>query len=162
MKTRAIVGGFVSLFVLSGLFSCSEDDYTAFSPEFSDMTFATLDGETEEFHVGDKIVATAVQSRIGKYLYKATYEWKSTPETAEHRPKKGAVYDNDPVNPTDTITFTAPATYTLTFKGRYNISSSEYETRNYSVRIPEGKITYSTPSWMYFDVMIEKKIVVKN
>lgn len=162
MKTRVFIGSLALLLSLPAVISCSEDDYTAYSPEFSDMTFATLDGKTENFRVGDKIVATAVQSRIGKYLYKASYEWSSSPATAEHKPKKSAIYDNEPVNPTDTIVFTAPATYTLLFKGRYNISSSEFEPHNFTVRIPDGKITYSSPSWMYFDVTIEKKIVVRN
>lgn len=155
----------IGIYLLPALFavcSCKENDYTAYSPEFSDITFITTEGKADDFRAGDKIVATAVQSRIGKYLYKATYTWTSNPsDGVSQQYPQGAIYDNEPFNPTDTLMFSTPGTYNLTFKARYNISSAEYEQHNFTVRIPDGKITYTTPSFMYFDVTIEKQIKIK-
>lgn len=161
MQTKLIKTGITLMLLLSALCSCKDEDYTAYSPEFSDIIFTTVEGNTEEFHVGDKIIATAVQSRIGKYLYKATYTWECNPNAGvSQKYPQGAIYDNEPFNPTDTLVFDRAFTYNLVFKARYHISSAEYEPHNFTVRIPNGKITYSSPSFMYFDVTIEKQIKV--
>ena len=83
--------------------SCDDDDeYTSEIPEFSDVTFHVIEADDENLRVGDKIVATAVQSKKGRLLHGADMSWTSTPE-ASHSYKAGVVYDAQNENPTDTI-----------------------------------------------------------
>ena len=80
--------------------SCDDDDeYMAEIPEFSDVTFHVIETDHENLRVGDKIVATAVQSKKGRLLHGADMSWTSTPE-ASHSYKAGVVYDAQNENPT--------------------------------------------------------------
>ncbi len=136
----------------SAVWGCSDhnDDekYRSQPPEISDMTVTGLDGSST-LRTGDKLLATVVQSTKGRLLYRATYEWSSSPSDGVSLSpnKKGVVYDNENDNPTDTIVFSTPGTYTITFSGTYNISGG-YEHHNKTVDIENGTIVYSTPNWL--------------
>ena len=162
MKTPLLISG-LCLLLLPALTACSEhwDDpeYLSLPPEFSDMQFKMLDG-SEELKSGSEIVATAVQQSAGRLLYKATDDWSCEPTETTHHHKEGVIYDQENYNPTDTFTLDTPGRYKLIFKGRY-YTSGNYENRNYSVDIPDGKVTYSTPTFMYYEVQVEKNITVK-
>lgn len=146
------------------LAACSEDwdspEYQSRSPMFSAMTLKNLEGEDDGvWRAGVPIVATAVQSRTGSLLYKAVYEWTCSSEDVTHKYRSTVVYDNENDNPTDTLTFAQPGSYRLTFRGRYHISGNA-EMLNGSEAIPDGTVTYSTPSWMYYDVTVERSVRV--
>lgn len=151
------------LLLTSALASCSEhwDDekYRSLPPEFSDMQFQMLDGSSE-LTSGSPMVATAVQQSTGRLLYKATYSWTCSPDATSQAYKEGVIYDQENYNPTDTLTLPSPGTYKLTFKGRY-YTSGNYENRNYSVEIPDGTATYTTPTFMYYEVEVTKNVTVK-
>lgn len=163
MKRNTRISGACLLLAFS-LASCSEhwDDpeYRSLPPEFSDMQFSMLDG-SEELSSGSALVATAVQQQTGRLLYKATYSWSCEPIEATHQYKEGVIYDQENYNPTDTLTLPSPGTYKITFTGRYYTSGNYDVQRNYSVDIPDGKITYSAPTFMYYVVEIEKNVTVK-
>ena len=101
------------------LVSCSDhtDDekYQSLPPFFSDMTFRSLHGHST-LSAGDSVVVTAVQSRLGRLLYYATYSWGTAYDTdsVTHAYRSGVVYDNDPADPVDTIVFHRSGTYTVT------------------------------------------------
>jgi len=145
--------------------SCSEDwddpKYQSRSPMFSALMLENLD-ETADgtFRTGAPIVATAVQSRTGSLLYKADYTWTSSAQDATHKFRNSVVYDYENGNPTDTVTFATPGTYTLTLKARYHVSGNA-EVLSGSLENPDGsRVSYSTPSWMYYDVTVERRNVV--
>lgn len=141
--------------------SCSDNaddaEYRSQPPLFSDMQISTLGGTTGDiFPAGSTLVATATQSRKGHLLYKAEYKWTCEPTDVEHRNKQLVVYDKDNENPTDTLVISDPGTYKLTFTGRYHISGSNCETLNGTTEIPNGKVTYSTPTFLYYDITVER------
>ena len=147
------------LFVAGCSDNADDPKYRSLPPEISDLTLAPLDGSTE-LRANTPIVATVQQSKLGTLINKTTYSWKTSPIDIDHKYVKGVIYEQEPQNPTDTITFANKGTYTLTFTGRYHTSGG-YEQRNYSVEIPDGKVTYSTPSLMYYDVKVEKTVRIK-
>jgi len=152
--------------------SCSDNadnaEYRSQPPLFSDMQISVLGGSPAEvFPAETSLVATATQSRKGHLLYKAEYKWKCEPANAvtepvdvTHRNKALAIYDNDNANPTDTLSIPTPGIYRLTFTGRYHISGSNCETVNGTAEIPQGKVTYSTPSFLYYDITVERTLRV--
>lgn len=154
-----------------GLFTTSCDDntddpkYRSLPPTFSDMDFKNIEGNAEELKAGDKIVATGVQQKYGRLLNKTTYNWKvdtiqaNKPVSANHSFKKEVVYDNNSVNPTDTIVFNYPGTYNVTFDAKYSISA-QYQPINTVESIERGSIKYSTSPLSYF-VKIQKRITIK-
>lgn len=142
--------------------SCSEDSdnpkYTSLPPQFSHVETNNLDGDST-LRVGERIIFTAVQSKKGKLLYKATYNWGNKKGDATHSFTENVIYDNNPANPTDTVVFAHPGTYTITLNAKYHISGN-YDNINSTEMWEDGRVTYSTPSWQYYMVDIEKKVVV--
>lgn len=154
---------FSALAILAGLAACSEDQdnpkYTSRPPAFSGVEVKSLDGDST-LRAGEEIVVTAVQGAKGKLLYKAEYKWGLKKGEASHRYTKEVVYDLNPVNPSDTVVFTTPGTYTMTLNAKYHISGN-YDNINGTDVWEDGSVKYSTPSWLYYLVDIEKKITVQ-
>ena len=141
--------------------SCDDDDeYTSEIPEFSDVTFHVIKADHENLRVGDKIVATAVQSKKGRLLYGADMSWTTNPETS-HSYKEGVVYDTQNENPTDTIVATTSGWHTLTFTAKYNVSGIA-KTYNSTVDFADGSgsVRYETLSQLYYQVTIRKRFYV--
>lgn len=141
--------------------SCDDDDeYTSEIPEFSDVTFHVIETDHENLRVGDKIVATAVQSKKGRLLHGADMSWTSTPE-ASHSYKAGVVYDAQNENPTDTIVATTSGWHTLTFTVKYDVSGIA-KTYNSTVDFADGSgsVSYQTLSLLYYQVTIRKRFYV--
>jgi len=164
MKTIHLCGT-ATLFALALLIasSCSEhyDDakYASLPPSFSDMTFTNLDDTT--IKAGDKIVATAVQSSIGRLLNGTNYTWTATPdEGVTHKYKSFVIYDNETANPTDTIVFPTAGTYTVTLTSKYKSSGNNQAVDGTST-FTDGKVTYTTGGLLYYSVVVEKTVVVK-
>lgn len=171
MKKTLLAKCLCALLTISAA-SCSDkaDDpeFCSQPPLFSEMPISVLGGAPANvFPAGSTLVATAMQSRKGRLLYKADYKWKCEPANAaqepvdvRHRNKSAVVYDKDNGNPTDTLTISKPGIYRLTFTGRYHISGSNCETVNGTAEIPQGKVTYSTPSFLYYDITMERTLRV--
>ena len=149
-----------------GLFATSCDDnaddpkYRSLPPTFADMEFKMLEDGSTDLKAGEKIVATGIQQKKGRLLFKAKYNWKAEPVDASHKFRKEVIYDKESFNPTDTLIFEKPGVYHMTFKGQYYASGQAQVVSNI-VDIEHGKITYETPSFQYFNVIIEKRITVK-
>lgn len=141
--------------------SCSENtddpEYRSQPPIFSGMQISAL-GEApgNVFSTGTTLVATATQSRKGRLLYRAEYNWTCELVDVEHKNTAQVVYDKDSSDPTDTLTISDPGTYKLTFSGRFHMSGSNYETLNGVTNTDNGTVTYSTPSFMYYDITVER------
>ena len=112
------------------LASCSNDDdkYRSYPPTLSEITIQSLEeGASSTFHVGDKLVATAVQSSKGHLLYKATYKWTISPTSDvdyTQKNKNTVIYDYESETPTDTIVINTPGTYSVTLDATYNASGT--------------------------------------
>ncbi len=116
------------------MFSCSDDasDYQSHPPVFSDITF-----DRDTIYVGEKFVATAVQSSTATLVDRTTYEWTLTENGNEvditHNYTGSVVYPYAPQDPTDTLTISTAGRYVLTLEARYNISGqSDYQYYNVS------------------------------
>lgn len=159
MKHKSICTLALSL----ALVACSDDSdnakYRSLPPEISDMTFKTLDG-SDQLRAGTPIVATIEQKRNGRLLNRTDYQWTGNSNNITHKFSKEVIYDLQPQNPTDTLVFETPGTYKLTFSGHYRTSGNAVST-NGSADIPDGKVTYSTPTFQYFNVTVEKTIRVQ-
>lgn len=161
---------FLSLTALTALTfaitGCSEhaDDaeYRSHPPRFSNISLTPLGGETT-LKVGTPIVAAAEQSSIGRLLSRATYAWSCSPsDGVDHKPsRESVIYDKETANPTDTITFTSPGTYTLTLSARYTVSGSNYENVNLTERFDGGEATYSSSAVSYI-ISVKKTFRVTN
>ena len=142
--------------------SCSDDDkYASYAPRFSDMTFTNLTGKTT-FHVGDTIVATAVQKKYGHLLDRTTYKWEVSPsEGVGQKYMTGCVYDNDRSNPTDTLVFSSAGSYTIKLTARYNASGIS-ESASSSEDFPDGgSASYASAALAVF-AYVTKTIRVSN
>ncbi len=112
------------------LASCSNDDdkYRSTPPTLSEITIHSLeDNASSTLYVGDRFVATAVQSSKGHLLYKATYKWTISPTDGvdySQRAKSTVIYDNEPSDPTDTIVINTPGEYNITLNATYGASGT--------------------------------------
>ena len=163
MKTKKILM-FLCCALALGIFatSCEEDDYTSQPPTFSDMTFTMVEDGSTDLRAGERVLATCVQSKKGHLLNLTKYNWSADTEKVTHSYKKElkAGYDNESQNPTDTLVFENPGTYKVTFSARYT-TSGDYNVVSRVDKIDQGKITYKTPSFQFYDVIIEKRVTVK-
>lgn len=160
MKRFHVLPFAVAVLSLSALTSCSNDDeYNSEIPRFSDVEIVSLDG-SQNISVGKAFVVTPTESKSGKLLDRTKYQWTSTPEGITHKYATTVVYGTKGSSPSDTIVATTPGTYTLSFRGEYQVSGLNL---NYdeSQETPSGaKITYKTLSWQKYEVTITKDIVV--
>ncbi len=163
-------------FVFSALFlavaasmavGCSDkaddEEFRSKPPIIADLEVKMLDGGTQ-LTVGDKMVATLVQKSKGRLLNGATYEWSVTPlpDSVVHNYKRSVIYDKGKANPTDTLQFKKPGTYTLKFTGAFKISGSNSEHHNSTVEIPDGEVTYRTEGLFRYIITATKTIKVGN
>ncbi len=135
--------------------SCSQDSdnpkYAQKPPMFSDLSVVEYSTGSTTLHVGEKVVATAVQKSTGRQLNKTTYSWSLSPNEEEntHRYTSQVIYDYEQGNPVDTITFQKSGDYTLTFNAVYNGSGNtttwakQYGS-DYSERLDDRGITKAT------------------
>ena len=148
------------------LVSCSDhaDDekYQSLPPFFSDMTFRSLHGHST-LSAGDSVVVTAVQSRLGRLLYYATYSWGTAYDTdsVTHAYRSVVVYDNDPADPVDTIVFHRPGTYTVTFTARYKMSGSHQLINESETFGSGGKTTVRTVSQQLYEATVQNRVVIR-
>lgn len=158
----------VSSFLLP---SCSEEtnnkEYRSEPPMLSDISVTPLSGTDGQIHVGQRFVATAEQSKLGRLLNATTYTWTSNSDNISHSYESSVIYDNDTHNPTDTLVANTEGTYTLTFLGKYKASgntqiwaqqrgssfSEDFATGN-------GSVTYYTGGIFYFTVTANKQIEI--
>lgn len=148
--------------------SCSDDnsDYKSVCPRFSDITLETKAGSTT-LCVGDTIIATAVQSSLGRLLNGTTYTWSSSGSTdtdsvsyVSHKYTSSVLYDNDKSNPTDTIIVSKAGSYTLNLACVYKISGI-YSSTGSSTSSSGFSATYAGGSTRY-QVTLSKSFTVVN
>lgn len=145
----------------------NDEKYQSMPPTISGVTFHVAGTGSTDLRVGDKIVATVVQSSLGKLLYRADYSWETpSVESPTHTYSSMAIYDNDPHNPTDTIVASKSGQYTLKFKGTYHISgNSTGWGGNYTDYFSDntGKVSYALQGSGYasYVITIEKKLIVQ-
>lgn len=148
---RLKLSSLVLLFALLVVASCSDDSdsekYQSAPPKITDIAVVAIDGQRVES--GKSLVATAVQDPIGKLLYQASYNWTINPAPELSSFNKGAIYDNEPANPTDTFTVAQPGIYTIKFTATYKISGASHQTWNGIIDIPDGTVSYSTSTLSY-------------
>lgn len=170
MKKTACIT-LLSVLALGGLTTSCDEEYVSSPPIFSGFNITvkndnyTPDSTTYEndtitndtLYTNTKIAVTAVQRKKGHLLYKASYTWATSPsEGVNHTYQKGVIYDNENHNPTDTIIFTQPGKYTITFSGKYNISAADFEKVNGVEKVSDNeKITYTSLP-LYYTIEIQK------
>ncbi len=158
MNKFFITNFFALLLVALTVWSCSEEDFNSYPPEFSDITFTTTEG-SEELTTGTPIEATIIQSKKGTLLNKTIYKWESEEDVSIATPSVEVVYDKENTNPSVSLVCTSPGSYKLKFTARYNISGQVVPT-NYTKNIPQGKVT-CTSSALFYDVIVEKNFRVR-
>lgn len=146
-----------------GLVSCERDDdkYISTCPVIHDMTFKSAVTETDHIVVGEKFVATVEQAQKGHLLFKAEYAWSDGRGEGTHTPVPATVvYDEQPVNPTDTIIFNTPGVHQVKLVAKYHISGNYDASVVRTEEISGGRVQYELPSWMYYRVTVTKNVRV--
>ena len=157
----------LTIFILS---SCSNDSndskYRSEPPTFSGLTLQSLTSGNNTIKAGEKFIITANQQTKGRLLNKSTYSWSISPNNEGNTQKYDnlVIYDNNSVNPTDTVVINTPGTYTITFTASYNASGnttvwSSSKGASFSEYWNDGHVTYDVRGLYGFKVTIEKKNV---
>ena len=141
--------------------SCEDKEYISLHPEFSDMEFKMLEDGSTELRAGEKILATAIQSKKGSLLNHTEYNWSADTESVSHKFRKTVIYDKETFNPCDTLIFEKPGTYNLTFNGKYYTSGDFVNFGKRDESIENGKVSYAAPSFLFYTVSVRKRLVVK-
>lgn len=133
MKTFII--GTLSLLLAFTLIGCSEDDDKSQLPVFSEIA-----ADRDVLRPGDVVTFTAVQTTPGNLINRTSYTWKLDNETILDN---NVIYDNDKSNPTCQITIPEKNSITVTFKGSYNPSASQWKPVPSTQPISGGSINYT-------------------
>ena len=133
MKTFII--GTLSLLLAFTLIGCSEDEDKSQLPVFSEIA-----ADRDVLRPGDIVTFTAVQTTPGNLINKTSYTWKLDNETILDN---NVIYDNDKSNPTCQITIPEKNSITVTFKGSYNPSASQWKPVPSTQLISGGSINYT-------------------
>ena len=133
MKTFII--GTLSLLLAFTLIGCSEDDDKSQLPVFSEIA-----ADRDVLRPGDIVTFTAVQTTPGNLINRTSYTWKLDNETILDN---NVIYDNDKSNPTCQITIPEKNSITVTFKGSYNPSASQWKSVPSTQPISGGSINYT-------------------
>lgn len=133
MKTFII--GTLSLLLAFTLIGCSEDEDKSQLPVFSEIA-----ADRDVLRPGDIITFTAVQTTPGNLINRTSYTWKLDNETILDN---NVIYDNDKSNPTCQITIPEKNSITVTFKGSYNPSASQWKPVPSTQPISGGSINYT-------------------
>lgn len=152
------------------LTACSDDDdkYASKPPILTDIVATPLTPGATELKAGERILLKAVQRNKGRLLNATKYNWSSTSEQISHRYPATAIYDNEPIDATDTIIVSNPGSYQVSFTARYNASgdtgwwANKYGS-SFTEYFPDGlgRATYITGGLLYFEIIAEKKIFIK-
>ena len=133
MKTFII--GTLSLLLAFTLIGCSEDEDKSQLPVFSEIA-----ADRDVLRPGDIVTFTAVQTTPGNLINRTSYTWKLDNETILDN---NVIYDNDKSNPTCQITIPEKNSITVTFKGSYNPSASQWKPVPSTQLISGGSINYT-------------------
>ena len=133
MKTFII--GTLSLLLAFTLIGCSEDEDKSQLPVFSEIA-----ADRDVLRPGDIVTFTAVQTTPGNLINRTSYTWKLDNETILDN---NVIYDNDKSNPTCQITIPEKNSITVTFKGSYNPSASQWKPVPSTQPIIGGSINYT-------------------
>ena len=133
MKTFII--GTLSLLLAFTLIGCSEDEDKSQLPVFSEIA-----ADRDVLRPGDIVTFTAVQTTPGNLINRTSYTWKLDNETILDN---NVIYDNDKSNPTCQITPPEKNSITVTFKGSYNPSASQWKSVPSTQPISGGSINYT-------------------
>ena len=133
MKTFII--GTLSLLLAFTLIGCSEDEDKSQLPVFSEIA-----ADRDVLRPGDVVTFTAVQTTPGNLINRTSYTWKLDNETILDN---NVIYDNDKSNPTCQITIPEKNSITVTFKGSYNPSASQWKPVPSTQPITGGSINYT-------------------
>lgn len=133
MKTFII--GTLSLLLAFTLIGCSEDEDKSQLPVFSEIA-----ADRDVLRPGDIVTFTAVQTTPGNLINRTSYTWKLDNETILDN---NVIYDNDKSNPTCQITIPEKNSITVTFKGSYNPSASQWKSVPSTQPISGGSINYT-------------------
>ena len=133
MKTFII--GTLSLLLAFTLIGCSEDEDKSQLPVFSEIA-----ADRDVLRPGDIVTFTAVQTTPGNLINRTSYTWKLDNETILDN---NVIYDNDKSNPTCQITIPEKNSITVTFKGSYNPSASQWKPVPSTQPISGGSINYT-------------------
>ncbi len=117
------VSGFLAILACIACIGCEEEETVSVLPTFSGFQITPSAPEK-----GQTVRIEAVQSQIGKLLYRADYKWTLTKSDGTVKEvTKRVVYDNEPANPffTYDIADNDPVgTYTVSFSGEYQYSAT--------------------------------------
>lgn len=170
MKKRKVFTIGLLLPALAFLTACSEDsdssEYRSEPPVFLNMSIENLSDGSDEVHVGDTFVITGEQDKKGRLIYKAEYGWENSLSFSQTYTST-VIYDNNNVNPTDTLVATSAGSNTVTFTGKYYASgntsvwSSKYGSScTIEFEDGSGEGTYTVGGILYFTVVLEKTFTI--
>ena len=132
---KSFIIGTLSLLLAFTLIGCSEDEDKSQLPVFSEIA-----ADRDVLRPGDIVTFTAVQTTPGNLINRTSYTWKLDNETILDN---NVIYDNDKSNPTCQITIPEKNSITVTFKGSYNPSASQWKPVPSTQPISGGSINYT-------------------
>jgi hypothetical protein len=162
---KKIIFALFSFVILLSACEGHENDskYRSMYPLIEDMVFTSTVTGTNTIVAGEPFVATVKQSQIGRLLYKATYDWSDANQVGTHRPfPKTVVYDDAPINPTDTIVLPHAGRQQIKLEATYHISGGYDASAVKIEQIPDGEVKYQVPSWQYYKIIVTKFVHVKE
>lgn len=139
MRKTIIFAALTAVLAMGVFASCSENsDSNVVVPQFRGIEF------NKDLVAGTEVVATAVQSKTGKYIDRTNYSWSFEDAQSLGGGVSGVFYGSDKRDPTCTILLPeTPGRYTVTFNATYNVSGKAGNSTK-EVEISGGKITYTT------------------
>ncbi len=160
---------FLSLLSLSFVFvACEDEEYLSQVPRYSNITIEHANKSKPEgkYHVGDTLLARAIESQAGKWIDRVEISWTFNRGRNNSGNSSEFVYatGDSPRNPMDTLFLETAGTAEVTMLGYYR-SMAELTMYNNEVHADETnkfKATYSTQTtkFMYYDVTLEKRFTV--
>lgn len=145
------------------LVACSDDSkkYTAEFPSFDPLEAKSMSGGA--LRVGSPVVVTANESKHGNHLYEVNYKWTvSGPENVMQRYNKRAVYSDKTPSATDTIRFSAPGRYVVTFVASYEVAGVG-KGQAYKTIFPDNKGTaVYDGSALRYRVTVDRTFVIED
>ncbi len=152
-------------FLAYGFNSCSdnsnESEYQSIPPKFTNILLTSQQEGIAE--AGKEFTLTALQSKKGKLLYKAKYNWTIEPsdENIEKKFTQEVIYDKNNADPTANFIIPNKGKYKITFTGLFYISGQPGNYNSTEVSNNGCTITYSTPGIQYYKITITKNIYVQ-
>lgn len=150
----------VATLAVAAFSSCSRDvqEYQSTLPEFAELKVENLSRNSKMIYVGDQVRVTAVQSKKGTLLHRASYTWTLAPHKMTK--KEQVVYDKESDNPSWTFTADSAANYTLLLSAEYGISGSGVKRPNAKLENPSGETLHYTVNPLTSLVSFSRSITV--